>query len=125
MTIHSDQIKSTGRWGEDQAERYLKKKGYRVIERNYSCRFGEIDLIVADREFLVFVEVKTRRSDAFAEAKEFVGAAKQRRIRLAASMWLASNETQLQPRFDVIEIYGTEQMRYRDLQIRQIENAFE
>ena len=125
MTIHSDQIKSTGRWGEDQAERYLKKKGYRVIERNYSCRFGEIDLIVADREFLVFVEVKTRRSDAFAEAKEFVGAAKQRRIRLAASMWLASNETQLQPRFDVIEIYGTEHMRYRDLQIRQIENAFE
>ena len=124
MTIHSDQIKSTGRWGEDQAERYLKKKGYRVIERNYSCRFGEIDLIVADREFLVFVEVKTRRSDAFAEAKEFVGAAKQRRIRLAASMWLASNETQLQPRFDVVEIYAPDGMDSRTVQINHLEDAF-
>ena len=125
MAIHSDQIKSTGKWGEDQAERYLKKKGYRVIERNYSCRFGEIDLIVSDRTYLVFVEVKTRKGSEFAEAREFVGSGKQRRIRLAASMWLAANETQLQPRFDVIEIYGTEHMPYRNLQIRQIENAFE
>ena len=125
MAIHSDQIKSTGKWGEDQAERYLKKKGYRVIERNYSCRFGEIDLIVSDLTYLVFVEVKTRKGSEFAEAREFVGSGKQRRIRLAASMWLAANETQLQPRFDVIEIYGTEHMPYRNLQIRQIENAFE
>ena len=125
MAIHSDQIKSTGKWGEDQAEKYLRRKGYRTVERNYSCRFGEIDLIVSDQEYLVFVEVKTRRSNAFAEAREFVGAGKQRRIRSAASLWLASHETQLQPRFDVIEIYGTEDMPYRKLRIRQIENAFE
>ncbi len=125
MIIHSDQIKSTGKWGEDQAEKYLRRKGYRTVARNYSCRLGEIDLIVSDRNYLVFVEVKTRRSAAFAEAREFVGYAKQRRIRAAASLWLASHETQLQPRFDVIEIYGTEDMPYRKLQIRQIENAFE
>ena len=125
MAIHSDQIKSTGKWGEDQAEKYLRKKGYRTIERNFSCRFGEIDLIVSDRTYLVFVEVKTRKSSAFAEAREFVGAGKQRRVRAAASMWLSAHETELQPRFDVIEIYGTEDMPYRKLQIRQIENAFE
>ena len=125
MAIHSDQIKSTGKWGEDQAEKFLRKKGFRTIERNYSCRFGEIDLIVSDRAFLVFVEVKTRKSNEFAEAREFVGPGKQRRVRSAASMWLAAHETELQPRFDVIEIYGTEDMPYRKLQIRQIENAFE
>ena len=125
MTIHSDQINSTGRWGEDHAEKYLRRKGYRTVERNYSCRFGEIDLIVSDQEYLVFAEVKTRRSNYYAEAREYVGTGKQRRIRSAASLWLASHETQLQPRFDVIEIYGTEDMPYRKLRIRQIENAFE
>ena len=125
MAIHSDQIKSTGKWGEDQAERYLRKKGYHTVERNFSCRFGEIDLIVSDRTYLVFVEVKTRKSGEFAEARESVGAGKQRRVRAAASMWLSAHETELQPRFDVIEIYGTEDMPYRKLQIRQIENAFE
>lgn len=125
MAIHSDQIKSTGKWGEDQAEKYLRKKGYRTIERNFSCRFGEIDLIVSDRTYLVFVEVKTRKSSEFAEAREYVGAGKQHRVRAAASMWLSAHETELQPRFDVIEIYGTENMPYRKLQIRQIENAFE
>ena len=125
MAIHSDQIKSTGRWGEAQAEKFLRKKGYRTVERNYSCRFGEIDLIVSDREYLVFVEVKTRRSNEFAAAREFVGPGKQRRVRAAASLWLAAHETELQPRFDVIEIYGTEDMPYRKLLIRQIEDAFE
>ena len=125
MAIHSDQIKSTGRWGEAQAEKFLRKKGYRTVERNYSCRFGEIDLIVSDREYLVFVEVKTRRSNEFAEAREFVGPGKQLRVRAAASLWLAAHETELQPRFDVIEIYGTEDMPYRKLLIRQIEDAFE
>ena len=117
--------KTIGDIGEEYAVNYLKKHRYKILSRNYRKRFGEIDIIAEKKGTVAFVEVKTRRSDAFAEAKEFVGAAKQRRIRLAASMWLASNETQLQPRFDVIEIYGTEQMRYRDLQIRQIENAFE
>ena len=117
--------KELGAWGEEKAVQYLRRKGYKILDRNYSCRFGEIDLIVSDRHYLVFVEVKTRRSAVFAEAREFVGAAKQSRIRSAASLWLASHETQLQPRFDVIEIYGTENMPYRKLQIRQIENAFE
>ena len=124
MGLLSSEIKSTGRWGEEQAVRFLRRHGYRILERNYSCRFGEIDVIAADRAFVVFVEVKTRKSADFAEAKEFVNAAKQHRIQSAASMWLAANETDLQPRFDVIEIYGTADMPYRKLDIRHLEDAF-
>lgn len=114
-----------GQWGEQQAAAYLKRRGYRIVGQNYACRFGEIDVIAADRRYIVFVEVKLRGSDHFAQAREYVGAAKQERVRTAASLWLAENETALQPRFDVIEIYGNETMAPRDLDIRHIENAFE
>lgn len=121
----SESKKLRGQWGEQQAAQYLKRHGWRIVGQNYACRFGEIDLIAANREYLAFVEVKLRASDRFAQAREYVGAGKQARIRAAASMWLAENETQLQPRFDVIEIYGDETMQYRQLQINHIENAFE
>lgn len=117
--------KLRGLWGEQQAAAYLKRRGYRILGQNYTCRFGEIDVIAADRKYVAFVEVKLRSTDRFAQAREFVGAAKQERIRTAASLWLAENETALQPRFDVIEIYGNETMDPKQLDIRHIENAFE
>ena len=73
MELLSNEIKATGRWGEEQAARYLKRKGYRVLCRNYTCRFGEIDIIASYRNYLVFVEVKTRKDASFAQAREFVG----------------------------------------------------
>ena len=82
-------------------------------------------MIAADRKYVAFVEVKLRSTDRFVQAREYVGAAKQERIRTAASLWLAENETALQPRFDVIEIYGNETMDPKQLDIRHIENAFE
>lgn len=121
----SESKKLAGDFGEEQAAVYLKKHGYQIIGRNYKVRTGEIDLIAANREYLVFVEVKMRKNDHFGEAKEFVGAMKQNRVRSAAMQWLALNETELQPRFDVIEIYGDVGMPYRKLDIRHIENAFE
>lgn len=121
----SESKKLRGQWGEQQAAAYLKRRGYRIVGQNYSCRFGEIDVIAADRRYIVFVEVKLRGSDRFAQAREYVGAAKQERIRTAASLWLAENETGLQPRFDVIEIYGDETMAPKKLDIRHLENAFE
>ena len=121
----SESKKLIGQWGEDQACVYLRRHGYRIVGRNYACRFGEIDVIASKRGFLAFVEVKLRRSDAFAEAREFVDARKQERLRCAASLWLAENETTHQPRFDVIEIYGEPGMPYRELEIRHYENAFE
>ena len=91
----------------------------------FRSRFGEIDIIAADRHYVVFVEVKLRASDRFVRAGAYVTTAKQARIRTAASLWLAEHETQLQPRFDVIEIYGDADTPHRQRRINQIENAFE
>ena len=62
-------VKGTkGAWGEDCAAAHLRRHGYRILARNYSCRFGEIDIIAADRHYVVFVEVKLRASDRFVRA---------------------------------------------------------
>lgn len=113
--------KLIGRRGERTAADYLKRKRYRIVGMNFSCRAGEIDLIAENRRFVVFVEVKTRKNDAFAQAREFVTAAKQARLRTAAQLWLQMNPTEKQPRFDVIEIYGDDGAAER---INHIENAF-
>ena len=118
-------VKGTrGAWGEDYAAAYLRRHGYRILARNYSCRFGEIDIIASDRHYVVFVEVKLRASDRFVRAGAYVTPAKQTRIRTAASLWLAEHETPLQPRFDVIEIYAPDGMATKQPVIRQLEDAF-
>ena len=114
--------KLIGRDGEAAAADYLRKKKYRIVGMNFTCRFGEIDLIAEDRHYVVFVEVKRRRDARFARALEYVNAPKQRRIVAAAQLWLAQNETEKQPRFDVIEVYGTDGAIRS---INHIENAFE
>lgn len=116
--------KLRGRWGEEKAAEYLRKKRYKITGMNYSCRFGEIDVIAEDRKYVVFVEVKLRRDSGFAQAREFVTRAKQRRVIAAAQLWLAANETDKQPRFDVVEIYTGEEPG-GDIRINHIQNAFE
>ena len=120
-----DRRRGVGAWGEAQAAKYLKKQGYRILERNYSCRYGEIDLIAADRNSLVFVEVKLRKSDAFARPAEFVDWHKQNRLRTTAELWLSQHETELQPRFDVIEIYAPEGEATKKPIIHHLEDAFQ
>ena len=117
--------KQDGDWGEALVEKYLSERGCRIVEREWRCRFGEIDIIASDRHYVVFVEVKLRASDRFVRAGAYVTPAKQARIRTAASLWLAEHETPLQPRFDVIEIYGDADTPRRQRRINQIENAFE
>ena len=114
-----------GPWGEAQAADYLRWKGYTLVAANYRCRFGEIDLIVRNRRYLVFVEVKLRKSAGFAQAREFVDFRKQQRIRATASMYLSRYPTSLQPRFDVIEIYAPQGMETKKLTINHLEDAFE
>ncbi len=114
-----------GRWGEQTAAEYLKRKNYKIIGMNYFCRMGEIDLIAQNKKYIVFAEVKLRKSDKFAQAKEFVTRSKQEKIITTASLWLSSNPTQLQPRFDVIEIYAPEGIDSQTLRINHIENAFQ
>lgn len=114
-----------GAWGESVAADYLRKKHYKLVSMNYSCRYGEIDLIVYDRRFLVFVEVKLRKSDRFARASEHVDYHKQNRIRMTAEMYLSQNPTALQPRFDVIEVYAPDGTATVNPKIIHMEDAFE
>ena len=114
-----------GAWGESLAATYLQKKKYKLLASGYRCRFGEIDLIVADRNFLVFVEVKLRKNDRFASAMEFVDQNKQKRIRTTAEVYLSQNPTDLQPRFDVIEIYAPDGVDTKKPEIHHLEDAFE
>ena len=115
----------TGAWGEALAADYLRKKRYELMAAGYRCRFGEIDLIVKNKKYLVFVEVKLRKSDRFASAMEYVDRRKQDRIRMTASMYLSQNETELQPRFDVIEIYAPQGMDTKKPEINHLEDAFQ
>lgn len=114
-----------GAWGEALAAEYLRKKHYQILAAQYSSRFGEIDLIAKDRGFLVFVEVKLRKSPGFAQAREYVSRAKQDRIRMTASIYLSQNPTRLQPRFDVIEIYARSGMETAHPEIYHLEDAFQ
>ena len=93
-----------GPWGEALAAEYLRKKRFRIAAMNYRTRLGELDLVAEDGQFVVFCEVKLRKTADFAAAREFVDARKQQRLRAAALLYLSEHETALQPRFDVIEI---------------------
>lgn len=113
-----------GAWGEALAAQYLQKKRYKLITAGYRCRYGEIDLIVSNRKYLVFVEVKLRKSDRFASAFEHVDHYKQERLRTTASMYLSQYPTELQPRFDVIEIYAPDGVDTVSPVIHHMEDAF-
>lgn len=116
--------KQIGRFGEAAAGEYLRKKGYELLGLNYRTRFGEIDIIASKGGIVAFAEVKTRRSADFAQAREFVTPAKQRRLIAAAQAWLQSGQCALQPRFDVIEVYAPDGTRTARPEIRHWENVF-
>jgi len=117
--------KLTGAWGEALAAEYLRKKHYRIVAGGFRSRFGEIDLIAKNRKYLVFVEVKLRKSSAFALAREFVDTRKQDRIRTTSAVYLSENPTTLQPRFDVIEIYAPDGTMTVFPEINHMEDAFQ
>lgn len=111
-----------GKEGERIAEQYLKKKGYKVIQRNYRCPVGELDLIVLDRRVVVFVEVKTRSGTAYGSPLEAVEFRKQRKMIQAAQYFLSGNRLhQRDARFDVVGISWPG----REPVVEHIENAFE
>jgi putative endonuclease len=117
--------KYLGAWGEALAAEYLRKKKYQLVAAGYHSRFGEIDLVVQNKRFLVFVEVKLRKNADFAKAMEYVDRRKQDKIRVTASVYLSQNPTNLQPRFDVIEIYAPEGTATSNPEIRHMEDAFQ
>ena len=114
-----------GVWGEAQAAKYLQKKHYKILATGYRSRFGEIDIIAANKKYLVFAEVKLRKTDSFAQAREYVDTHKQNRLRTTAAVFLSEYSTQLQPRFDVIEVYAPKGTQTATPIINHIEDAFE
>lgn len=115
--------KKLGQWGEKRCEGFLKKKGFKKLTRNFSCRGGEIDLIMADTDgAVVFVEVKTRADETFEPAESVITAAKKHRMSRAARYFLATHNIEDRPfRFDVVTIVLGQKGRP---QIRHYENAF-
>lgn len=106
------------------AAEHLRRAGYQILAANWRSRFGEIDLIAADQNYLCFVEVKLRKSAAFGGAGEFVDRRKQNKLRLTAELYLSCHQTRLQPRFDVIEVYAPQGTDTKAPRVRHIENAF-
>jgi putative endonuclease len=108
-----------GKLGEDIAVKYLERKGYKVLSRNY--RFGkvELDIICEYHREVIFVEVKTRTSDAMAYPERAVGKTKQRNIRLAAEYFVEENQITLPARFDIIAVVKGDKF-----EIEHIEDAF-
>ena len=102
-----------GRYGEALAAEYLRKKGCRILAMNYRTRLGELDVIAADRRYVIFAEVKLRKNAAFAEAREFVTFAKRQKLAAAAEEWLQK-----------IEIYAPDGVDTIKPDIRHWENAF-
>ena len=102
-----------GREGEQRAARLLERHGLRVVERNWRCSQGELDLIAVRGDLVVFCEVKTRRSRRWGEPSEAVDPRKQARLRRLAGRWLAENPARRsrRVRFDVISVVDGEDRR--------------
>jgi len=111
-----------GEEGERAAERFLRSQGYTIVERNYRCRVGEIDLIALERKVIVFVEVKTRRHDGTGAPLEAVTEHKQRKICGAAQYYLSAHRLHdRDARFDVVGVWWEDGMPRCEL----LRNAFE
>jgi len=104
-----DVTKVLGARGEDLAVQYLKKKGFKVIERNYHCSAGEIDLIAREKNTLVFIEIKARSSSEFGLPQDAVDRFKQRKMIEVARYYLAEHHLteDIPARFDVVAIHLT------------------
>ncbi len=111
-----------GNKGESIAARHLKRQGYRILEQNYRTNLGEIDIIATDRDTIVFVEVKARKSGRFGDPKWAVTPRKQRKISMVALHYLkATQQDHVKARFDVVSISGAGSSPGIEL----VKNAFE
>lgn len=107
-----------GRYGEQIAADFLRKKGYTILACGYRSYAGEIDIIARKEDVVAFVEVKTRKNQGYLPASAAVGKEKQRRILATAQQWITEQESCDQFSFDIIEVYT------EDKTIRHIRNAF-
>ena len=114
-----------GKLGEKLATKFLKKNGYRIIEKNSHHSHNEIDIIAKNKSYIVFVEVKTRKTSDFGYAYEAVDYRKQRKINQGAVAYITANNIKSEIRFDVVEVYGKYTLEgFFVSEINHIENAF-
>lgn len=107
-----------GRKGEQMAAQALRERGYRIVEQNFRCRYGEIDLIAEEQDDLVFVEVKTRRGTAFGRPEEAVTLAKRRKLAEVASYYLDARNAGDRPwRIDVVAIDFNQDGKFREIRV--------
>lgn len=111
-----------GRKGEKKARKYLRKKGYRILKKNYTRDFGEIDIIAETYTRIVFVEVKTRQEDPMFRPAAAVNFKKRKTITRVANYYLKCNPTDKKIRFDIIEVYHKDK---KITSINHIKNAFD
>ncbi len=116
----NDIKRNIGKFGEDASVKYLESKGYLTIARNYHSRYGEVDIIAENEFYIVFVEVKCRKSDTLISGIDAVDKRKQGKIIKTAYVYLQNNKIEKQIRFDVIEL----RIGYK-VYIKHIENAFD
>jgi putative endonuclease len=118
----SEARNALGKAGEEAAVEFLCQHGYRILERNYRCRFGEIDLIARDGRMLAFIEVKTRRSQKYGPAAAAVTVQKQRHLVKASQAYLIQQKKADVPcRFDVVTV----EIDAQQLHIELIKDAFQ
>jgi putative endonuclease len=117
--------KSLGIYGEDTAAKYLEANGYIILTTNYRCKMGEIDIIAADGDTIVFIEVKTRSTDKYGQPREFVNHSKQIKIIKTALHYMVSKKlTDYMSRFDIVDIL-VDNNNSSNNAITLIKNAFE
>ncbi len=117
-------MNTVGSAGEILATSYLKKLGYKIIEKNFRLRYGEIDIIAKDRDCICFIEVKTRTSDKFIAPFESVNKKKQKKIIALANMWLSNKGlNHLRCRFDIISLLLDK--KYSVIEMEHIKDAFD
>lgn len=118
-------MRSTGTFFEDLALSHAQRDGLSLIARNFNCRHGELDLVMRERDIVVFLEVRYRRSPSHGGALHSIGAAKRERLTKAASLFLQANPSLARHacRFDVIAIGGTREVPTIDWQRNAFESA--
>ena len=116
--------KQDGDWGEALVAEYLEARGCCIVEKEWRCRFGEIDLIAEQEGTLLFVEVKLRTNLRYGMPRESVTAKKQEKLRSAALLYLSMHGLDAPARFDVAEVYTDARHSARSTRIEYIENAF-
>lgn len=115
--------KALGQWGEKRCEKYLKSKGFKTLARNYSCKVGELDLVMADGDgTIVFVEVKTRADESFGPTEDVITRPKKERMAKAARYFLTAYKIENRPcRFDFVTVVLDKNSKET---IQHYENAF-